>query len=796
MMRFVKQEVLPAASSGGPKAISIFKGLLLVGILGGPMAYADNHEADSSPSESQPDVLEKRTSTPLPTITVFGSAEGDWAVPGSGYYVTSQEIKEHSYDDINRVLRKVPGVYLREEDGYGLFPNLSVRGADTTRSSKLTLMEDGVLAAPAPYSAPSAYYSPNAGRMDAIEILKGSSQIQYGPHITGGVVNYVSTPIPSDARGYLKAIFGEDGEVRTHVSYGDMLDLGESGRFGYLVENYYRDTDGFKTIDSTQGFNGGETGFRNIEPMLKLMWEPSSDHFQQFEFKVGYTDRDANETYLGLSESDFSDNLYRRYAASRFDHIDTYQTRLYLRHFIEITDEVQLATTGYYNRFHRNWYKLNDIRNIDTDGDGVGDGVNSGNASALAGSNAGAGLDVLRGNRVGDLRVRANNRDYYSYGIQLDPTININTESVNHEVRLGVRYHVDRVRRFQRNDIYEQAANGSIADNDGDGIAFNRGIDGDAGDRRQETRALATYLQDAISFDKWTVTPGIRFEHLWQEHVDNDRPARSGINEMNMVGGGIGVEYGLNDQVILFAGAHRGFSAPSPRAAQWRGLDEETSIALEAGARYANETGLAVDLTPFFTHFDDLIVVDNVGGAGTGNTENVGEVDSVGVEVMVQLDPENPFGWGVRTPTYLSFTYTAAELASDSNSQDPESIFAGGRKGNKVPYIPEYTLSVGTGLDFGTFGVFVAGSYVDEIFTSASNTSNQIDGAGNPDARFGTLDSHFVVDLSSYYQLNKNAKLLAGIHNIFDEDYMASRHPHGPRPGKSHFVYVGIEIDF
>lgn len=758
--------------------------LLMIVLLGSPFALADNHGGDAE------------MSTPLPTITVLGSADGAWEVPGSGYYVSSEEIREQSYDDINRILRKVPGVYLREEDGYGLFPNLSVRGVDTTRSSKITLMEDGVLAAPAPYSAPSAYYSPNAGRMDAIEVLKGASQIQYGPHITGGVVNYVSTPIPSDSQGYFKTIFGEDGETRMHVTYGDVLDLGESGRLGYVLENYYRDTDGFKNIDSSQGFNGGETGFTNMEPMLKLMWEPKSDQYQQFEFKIGYTDRDANETYLGLSEADFNDDPNRRYAASRFDNIATYQTRLYLRHFIEMTDSVDLTTTAYYNRFHRNWYKLNDIRNIDTDGDGVGDGVNSGSASALAGSNGGAGLDVLRGTRAGDLRVKANNRDYYSYGIQFDPTINIKTDSADHEVKFGLRYHVDRVRRFQRYDFYEQASNGSIADNDGDGIAVNRGTNGDAGDRRQETEALALYVQDTISFDKWTVTPGIRFEHLWQDHDDNDRPERSGKNEMDLVGGGIGLEYVWNDEVTFFGGVHRGFSAPSPRAAQHGGLDEETSIAFEAGARYQNNKGITAEVTPFFTHFDDLIVVDNVGGAGTGNTENVGEVDSYGVELMVQYDPGKTLDWGVSTPTYISFTYTNAELDSDSNSEDAESIFAAGRKGNKVPYIPEYLLSVGTGLDFNTFGIFVAGSYVDEVFTSASNTSSQVDGDGNPDARFGKLDSHFVVDLSSYYQLSDNTRLLAGIHNVFDETYLASRHPHGPRPGKSRSAYMGIEVQF
>jgi Fe(3+) dicitrate transport protein len=103
-----------------------------------------------------------------------------------------QRIKTFN-DDVSRILRTVPGLTIQEEDGFGLRPNI---GTSPNRSEKITLMEDGVLISPAPYSAPAAYYFPTVSRMQSFEILKGGSQIQYGPYTTGGAINMVSTQIP------------------------------------------------------------------------------------------------------------------------------------------------------------------------------------------------------------------------------------------------------------------------------------------------------------------------------------------------------------------------------------------------------------------------------------------------------------------------------------------------------------------------------------------------------------------------------------------------------------------------
>ena len=107
-----------------------------------------------------------------------------YRIPGSLSIVSKNEVLEFRDTDINKVISQVPGVYLQEEDGYGLRPNIGMRGSGLERSSKINMMEDGVLISPAPYSSPAAYYSPTAGRMESFEIRKGSSQIKYGPHST------------------------------------------------------------------------------------------------------------------------------------------------------------------------------------------------------------------------------------------------------------------------------------------------------------------------------------------------------------------------------------------------------------------------------------------------------------------------------------------------------------------------------------------------------------------------------------------------------------------------------------
>src|SRR5210317_2536435 len=309
--------------------------------------------AQSDSNFSSLDSIQELDEVIIRANTILGNKYVAQNRTGASYYLGTEELGKMGYMDINRALRTVPGVNFYEEDGFGLRPNISLRGTSPQRSSKITLMEDGVLIAPAPYAAPAAYYFPSILRMEAVELLKGSSQVQYGPHTTGGALNMVSTSIPESFEARFKTNFGSFNSSQILTSVGD-----QNEQFGYLLEYANYNSDGFKNLDSNDN-----TGFDITDVMAKVRWSSSQNatNPQYLELKYHFYDELSNETYLGLTAEDFNENPYRRYASSQGDLMDAQQKQFMLTHSVEFNQLFEITTNAYHNEFTRNWYKLDDV---------------------------------------------------------------------------------------------------------------------------------------------------------------------------------------------------------------------------------------------------------------------------------------------------------------------------------------------------------------------------------------------------------------------------------------------------
>ncbi|MEN3974659.1 TonB-dependent receptor [Emcibacter sp. SYSU 3D8] len=721
-------------------------------------------EAEPQPAGA---VVVADMSRAIDRITVVGSRQ-EHKVPGSAHLIDADQLETFEYTDIHRMLRMVPGVNIQEEDGYGLRPNIGLRGSGTERSERITLMEDGVLIAPAPYAAPAAYYFPIAARMSAIEVTKGPSAIKYGPRTVGGAINLLSTPIPDASGGRIEARYGSDNFYAVH---GVAAAVGET--LAVMGEGYISGADGFKKLDG-----GGNTGFEVQDFVGKLRWRSSdsASRVQSLEIKLGYTNNDSDESYLGLTDADFAATPFRRYAASRLDNINTEHKQVQATHFIELSSSVDLTTVAYYNHFKRDWFKLDRINY---------GGTSFSPAAVFEAPGAyPAVLAILRGDMDspdGALSLRHNNRKYDSWGIQSVLGVALETGAASHALEIGLRWHEDEEDRLQNDERFSML----------DGDLVRTAVDpiGSNANREAKGKAFAAFIQDDISLGRWTFRPGVRFEHIDLSRLDYagsdpDRvngPTRIRKNSLDVVIPGFGVTFDAAEGLVLLAGVNRGFAPPGAGTTD---ASEERSWNFEAGLRYNGQNAF-LEVIGFYNNYSNILGTcsnaTGCTGGDIGDQFNGGAAEIKGIEVLGGYVFD--LGGGLTVPLNFNYTYTDATFSTSFS----DSFWGSVAEGDELPYTPHHQVYLSAGLEAADWGVVVSMNHLGAIRTEA--------GSG-PIPASQRVKGHTVFDLAAHYQLTETIRLFASAENLFDKTYPVARQPYGLRPGKPLTVTGGVSLSF
>ena len=701
----------------------------------------------------------------LDRLKAVGSDARAAEIAGSAHYIGPEELAAlpSLFDDVHDALRTVPGVYVTEEDGYGLRPNVGLRGTGSERSGKITLMEDGVLIAPAPYAAPSAYYFPVIGRMEAIEVRKGSSQIKYGPRTIGGAVNLISSPIPESFSWEAELEGGSEETGKGRARIGD-----SSEHFGWLAETYQVRTGGFKRLDG-----GGDTGFEVQDYLVKgrVRTAPDADLYQELELKLHHYDEVSHETYLGLTAEDFEIDPLRRYAASQRDLMDAEQDQIQLRHFLRPAEGLDLTTVAYRNTFQRSWYKLDAVL-----GEGIADVLAdpAGFADEMA---------ILRGADSPDdaLHVVDGNRSYYGAGVQTILGLRFDA-GARHEAELGVRYHEDEEDRFQHADDYRMAA--------GTMVRTAAGAPGSASNRVSDASAWSLFVQDEIGLGRWTVSPGVRYETIDFRRTDyaGDDPRRTaptGVRENDVSAWipGVGVTWAWREGARLFGGVHRGFGPPGPGAD--RDTEPEQSVNWELGAKLDRDA-IAAQLVGFYSDYENILgraTLSSGDPSAEGDVFNGGAVEVAGIEAAADLDVGRLAGLGFGVPVQLAWTWTQAEFRTGFESDfEPWGTV---EPGDELPYLPEHQLSASAGIS--------RGGWDGRVVLQASSAMRTVAGRGPiPDGE-GT-DAFGVWSAQVRYAVSPWAEIQVGVENLADASYVVARRPAGARPGLPRTLMAGIRL--
>ncbi len=520
-------------------------------------------------------------SVQLGVIEVIGNRESLRRIPGAGAVIDSKTLNLSSPLSTGEALRKVSGIYIRDEDGQSLRPNISIRGIDGNRSVKLLLLEDGLPVTLAPYGENSAYYAPVIDRATRIEILKGSGSILYGPQTIGGVINYITELPPLQETSRLKVVSGTNGYINLQTDYGVT-----HGQTGILLQALYKGGNGLR--------EHMPFGVYDVRGKVVIGLSDTQD----LTLKAQYFNEDSIISYVGLTKTMYDENpnqnpaLHDQLFVERFGITATHSNQDFLKG--------KLDTSLYAYTTRRDFWRqsYDRVKNVQTTYERISGNGNDNDSIFWKNANNG------------------NNRTYEVVGIE--------PRYQTGNFQSGLKLH------------YETEINQKITGAKADARTGTLGTD-----ERRSTLASAAYIQNRFQFsEKWDLTPGLRVESFRQTRdiLKANTDDVSGRTDMIVEWiPGIGTTYQVSDDTTLFAGVHRGFAPPKfADALSSTGIDQqleaEKSWNYELGTR-TTVAGAKVNITGFLYDYQNQII--NAAQSSGFDKTNAGKTFNLGAEIEI-----------------------------------------------------------------------------------------------------------------------------------------------------------------
>jgi Fe(3+) dicitrate transport protein len=605
----------------------------------------------------------------VPRVVVVGNRLDRLRLPGSAAVLDARTLERSRVLSANEALRKLPGLTVRDEEGFGLRPNIGIRGLNPTRSTKVTLLEDGIPLAYAPYGDNASYYHPPIERFESVELMKGASQVLFGPQTVGGLVNYITPTPPLRPSGVLSAAGGSRDLSTSRVRLG-----------GYraLVDWSRRDGRGARENLSS------DLDDVNVKAVL----------MQQLVARASLFRERSHVTYSGLTQAEY-ERQGPRYNPFANDLFEIQRLGGSLTHRQVLGRGALLTTSAYVSEFSRDWWRQSSTT---TDGQG-GPAVQ---ATRLAG-------DRLDPDSIRSIQGRL--RDYTTWGIEPRLHTEHRLGAWRTEAWAGAKAHFERQQRRQVNATSAAARTGTLAE-----------------DNLRRTRALAGFAATRIERGGLAVTPGLRFEHIRSERENRLPGGARGEDALSQWIPSLGLDWNAGPRLVLYAGVHEGFAPPRTEdiiagSGTVTEVGPEQSNDWELGARFAPRPSTRLEATWFRNDFRRLIAVGSIAGGSTPLAE--GEALFSGLELSGHT--ELPRGLFAR----LSWTWLAvAEQTTPFTQVVGGAVVGGSRAGNRQPYSPEHALSAmggwrGHGLELQVEGVHVGPQFADFANTVAPTPDGQ-----------------------------------------------------------------------
>ena len=666
----------------------------------------------------------------LPAVSVIEQREGISRAPGSVSVLDKQTLEDSRVFTVNEALRKLPGVHVRDEEGFGLRPNIGIRGLNPTRSTKITLLEDGIPLAYAPYGDNASYYFPPVERFDIIELVKGVGTLAYGPQTIGGVINF-RTPAPTrELSGFVQATGGSRSlaDVKARISAN-----------GMLLDFTHKEGKGARDNTSSD--------LNDLN--FKLYRDIGGGH--SLTGRLSYFTEDSQVTYSGLTTAELAQRG-PRYNPFKNDVFEIKRSGASLTHRMTMTGGTNLTTSLYYAHFDRDWWRQSSTTTDTQCGTAFRDARLAGNAVNVDACNS----------------VQGRLRKYDTVGIDSRLKFALGRAGFMHNFEAGVKLHNEEQDRRQVNGASPTARTGTLSE-----------------DNLRQTKAASLFVSDHIEIgENITLTPIVRYEYIDSSRRNRLPGGLAGSDTLGKLIPGVGSSWRLSSNMVAFAGVHRGFAPPRTEdiiagsgTSTEVGAEESTNS--ELGLRYNTLDGFSAQASVFRNDFKRLIAVGSIAGGATPLAE--GQALFQGIELSGS--------WYSRSGPFVTAALTllpTAEQSTPFRKVLGGTLVAGSMAGNRQPYAPKQTTAVTVGWQQRDWLAQLEAVHIGAQFADFANTL-----ASSADGQSGQIVAQTTFNAALNYHFNRSLTVFATVKNLTNKAYIVDR-TRGIQTSSPQLAQVGL----
>ncbi|WP_452227135.1 TonB-dependent receptor domain-containing protein [Lacinutrix cladophorae] len=653
--------------------------------------------------------------------------------------LVDQSMANLASNNARQIYSQVAGLNIFQNDDAGLQLNIGGRGLDPNRTSNFNTRQNGYDISADVLGYPESYYTPPAEALEQIQVVRGAASLQYGTQF-GGLVNFkMKSPNANKSIELLtRNTIGSNGLYTNFTSLS-----GTKNKFSYYTYFNYKKGDGFRA----------NSEFESKNAFLHLGYQLSD--------KTKITGELTYLRYLaqqagGLSDAMFNEDAFQSNRTRNWFQVD------WLLYNFKIAHEFSEKTNFTFSFF-----------GLDAQRDALGFRTNRQDIPDNFGER-----DLIKG-------------AYNNFGFEARLLNKYTLFGKDATGLIGTKFY--------------KANNTSIQGPGSDGTGPNFELQLDAYPNYENQSNFSNPNLNVSVFgenilylnDKWSVTPGFRFEYIKTESdgfskrinldaagnvILNETEFSDELNERSFVLFGLGTSFKPNDKIEFYGNVSQNYRSVTfsdinlvnPNFSV-RPLDDETGLTGDIGFRGNYKKAVSFDISAFSLFYNDRIGItlevqnDN---SVTKVRDNIGDAFIYGLESLIDINLNELF---IKNNKYRFNYFINTSVINSEYVNSEES----GVEGNEVEFVPELNIKTGLRFAYNNLQASMQYTYLSDQFSDASNSRSD---ALSSSGIVGVIPSYDILDFSLSYKY-KQFKLETGVNNVLDNTYFTRRATGYPGPG-------------